>query len=149
MTGAALLALLRRFWPAIPVIAAVALAVLFRAQRDDARLTLNNERQAWTASLDRADRARADQERGFAQQLASAAISFADRIAAREPIILRSTNTVREYAQTAAGRVICRGADRVRDIDALDADLADRSTSASQGGAGAVRADAAAPPARR
>lgn len=143
------LVLLRRFWPAIPVIVAGALALLFRAQRDDVRQTLSNERAAWTASLERADRARADQERGFAQQIAAAATSFADRLAAREPIILRSTNTVREYASTPAGRVICRGADRVRDIDALDADLADRSTGTAQRGADAVRGDAAAPAAGR
>ncbi|MEH3121069.1 MAG: hypothetical protein PGN16_03670 [Sphingomonas phyllosphaerae] len=149
MTGAAMARLLSRFWPAIPIIAAVALAMLFRAQRDDARQTLRNERQAWTASLDRADRARADQERGFAQQIAAAATSFADRLAAREPIILRSTNTVREYAQTAAGRVMCRGADRVREIDSLDADLADRSTGAAQRGDGTLRANAAASTARR
>lgn len=145
MTWAAVWALLRRFWP----VAAVALALFFRAQRDDVRQTLANERQAWTASLERADRAKADQERGYAQQMAAAATSFADRIAAREPLILRSTNTVREYAQTAAGRVVCRGADRVRDIDALDADLADRSTGAAQGSAGALRTDPAASPAGR
>ncbi|MEH3105500.1 MAG: hypothetical protein PGN12_16565 [Sphingomonas phyllosphaerae] len=145
MTRAAVWALLRRFWP----VAVIALALFFRAQRDDALQTLANERQAWTASLDRADRAKADQERDFAQRIAAAANSFADRLAAREPIILRSTNTVREYAQTAAGRVICRSPDRVRDIDALDADLADRSPGTAQRGADTLRPNAAASPGGR
>lgn len=149
MTWAAGLALLRRFWPAIPIVALAAMALLFRVQRDDARHTLTNERSAWTASVEQADRRRAEQERGFAQQIASATSAFADRLAAREPLILRSTNTVREYAQTDAGRVLCRTADRVRGIDALDADLVDPDPRAAGGSAAAVPPDDTASTSRR
>lgn len=145
MTVAAAIALLRRFWPAIPAV----LALLFWVQRNDARHTLANERLAWTASVEQADRHRVEQERGFAQQLAAATTSFADRLAAREPIILRSTNTVREYAQTDAGRVLCRAADRVRGIDALDAELDDPDPRSAGRGGATVPSHSATPPDRR
>ena len=138
MTAA--LALLRRFWWAIPIVALSALLLLTRAQRDDVRHTLDNERAAWTAEIDRADKARLTAERDYAARLATAADGYAARVAALKPIILRSTDTVREYAQTAAGRAVCLGADRVRGIDALDAELADDPDPA-RGGAGAVRPD--------
>ena len=145
----AALALLRRCWWAIPILLLGAALLLTRAQLADTRRTLTNERAAWSAEVDRADRARAEQERGFAQQLATATSTYADRLAAREPIILHSTNTVREYAQTAAGRVMCRDAERVRAIDALDAALDGQDPAATRSGADAVRADAAAPAAGR
>ncbi|MCG7349805.1 hypothetical protein [Sphingomonas sp. ACRSK] len=109
----------------------------------DTRLTLGNERVAWTAALDDAEKSRLAAERRFATNLAQAATNYADGLAARQPIIVRSTNTVREYAQTDAGRVLCRDADRVRAIDALDAELAEAAGSAG-GRAGPVRADTAA-----
>ena len=123
MTAA--LALLRRFWWAVPIVALTALLFITRAQRDDARRTLRNERAAMTAEIDRADRERLAAEKRYADRQTAAALTYADRLAAREPIILRSTNTVREYAATPAGRAVCLGADRVRGIDALDAELAD------------------------
>lgn len=114
----------------------------------DTRLTLRNERAAWKSALDDAEMVRLASERRHANHLAQAAASYAAGLAAREPIIVRSTNTVREYAQTDPGRVLCRDADRVRALDALDAELAEAARSAN-GGAGAVRADAAAPAGRR
>ncbi|KQN93841.1 hypothetical protein ASE95_02745 [Sphingomonas sp. Leaf231] len=149
MTALTVAGLVRRFWPAIPIVVLAGLALIFRAQRDDVRQTLTNERSAWTASVERADRVRAEQERGFARQIATAATTFADRLAAREPIILRSTNTVREYAQTAAGRIHCRAAERVRDITALDAALYADDPGPSARGDGALPADAAASSGRR
>jgi len=143
MTAA--LALLRRFWWAIPIAVLAVLLWVRTDQRDDVEQTLANERQAWTATLDRAERVKAAAERRYAEQQTAAALTYADRLAAREPIILRSTNTVREYAQTDAGRVLCRGADRVRAIDALDAELA-RGAGPNTGGAGPVQPDPAAPP---
>ncbi|KTT72608.1 hypothetical protein [Sphingomonas endophytica] len=154
MTG--VLALLGREWK-------LAIAALFAAgfffvlsQRDVARAradvssqALKAEQAGRSADRERADRQRADQERGFAQQLAGATSTFADRLAAREPIIVHSRDTVREYAETAAGRVVCRGADRVRAIDALDAALAGEDTAAAPRGADAVLPDSAAPPAGR
>ncbi|MEH3046519.1 hypothetical protein [Sphingomonas adhaesiva] len=144
MTWVRIVAALRRFWWAIPIVAASALALMFRVQRDDARHTLDNERAAWTAEIDRADKARLTAERDYAVRLATAADGYAARISALKPIILRSTDTVREYAQTAAGRAVCLGADRVRGIDALDAELADDPDPA-RGGARAVQADARPP----
>ena len=138
------LALLRRFWWAIPIIALAAALLITRETLADRTATLTAERQAWTAEIDRAERQRAEIEKRNADRLAQATATYADRLAAREPIILRSTNTVREYAKTDAGRLRCRGADRVRAIDALDAELADPAPSTSSG-AGAVRADAPAP----
>lgn len=120
-----ILPLLRRFWWAIPIAALSALLFITRGQRDDARQTLRNERAAMTAEIDRAERTRLAAEKRYADRQAAAALTYADRLAAREPIILRSTNTVREYAATPAGRAVCLGADRVRGIDALDVELAD------------------------
>jgi hypothetical protein len=146
MTAA--LALLRRFWWAVPIVALTALLFITRAQRDDARRTLRNERAAMTAEIDRADRERLAAEKRYADRQTAAALTYADRLAAREPIILRSTNTVREYAATPAGRAVCLGADRVRGIDALDAELADDPDPAGRGD-GALPADARAAPGGR
>lgn len=101
-------------------------------------------------TIDRANAERdaAKAEAGWAHQQVDADKQQADREAARQPIIIRSTDTVREYAKTDAGRALCRGADRVRAVDALDAELASPARAAS-GRAGAVPADAAAPPAGR
>ncbi|MFZ3485013.1 hypothetical protein [Sphingomonas sp. 3-13AW] len=135
------LALLRRFWWALPMLALGAALLATRATLADRTATLRAERSAWTAALDDAEKARLEAERRYASNLAQAATNYADGLAARQPIIVRSTNTVREYAQTDAGRVLCRDADRVRAVDALDAELAE----AAKLGAGAVRPDAAAP----
>lgn len=148
MTAAAALNLLRRFWWALPMLALGAALLATRATLADRTTTLAAERSAWTAAIDAAEKARMDAERRYVTNLAQAATNYAAGLATREPIIVRSTNTVREYAQTDAGRVLCRGADRVRAIDALDAELAEAAGSAS-GGAGAVRADAAEPAAGR
>ncbi|MBM7405675.1 MULTISPECIES: hypothetical protein [Sphingomonas] len=137
------LALLRRFWWALPMLALAAALLATRATLADRTATLRAERSAWTSALDAAEKVRLETERRFATNVAQAATNYADGLAARQPIIVRSTNTVREYAQTDAGRVLCRDADRVRAIDALDAELAEAARSAG-GGAGPVRADAAA-----
>jgi hypothetical protein len=142
MTWAAAGAILRRFWPAVPIIALAVALVLARSSLADARADLRDERA--TRKLDQAIAARdvAKAEAGFAARSADAVTSYADRLAAREPIILHSTNTVREYAQTDAGRVLCRGTDRVRAIDDLDRQLA-TPPGATGGGAGAVQPDIA------
>ena len=111
------------------------------AQRDAAIAGRTADRQAAAAE-------KAKTEARWQGQLATATTSYADRLAAREPIILRSTDTVREYAATPAGRTVCLGADRVRGIDALDAELADDPDPAG-GRGGAVHPDPDAPPAGR
>ena len=141
MTGAAVLALLRRIWPAIPVAILGVALLMTRATLADRTATLKAERDAWSAEIDRAKKQRAIDEARWAQASASAALTYADRLAAREPIILRSTNTVREYAQTDAGRARCLGADRVRGIDALDAALFPASSGAARSGDAGVPAD--------
>lgn len=79
-----------------------------------------------------------------AERQIAAGDAHAVRIVAREPLIIRSTNTVREYAKSDAGRVQCRAADRARAIDALDADIAANARTAG-GDAGGVQSDATAP----
>ena len=136
-------ALLRAWWLVPMVVLAVALFAT-RSTLADRTATLKAERAVWQGVLDDAEKAKLGAERRYASNLAQAATNYAAGLAAREPIIVRSTNTVREYAKTDAGRVLCRGADRVRAVDALDAELAEAAGPAS-GGAGAVRPDAAAP----
>jgi hypothetical protein len=144
MSWAAAGALLRRFWWALPMLVLGVALLATRATLADRTATLRAERSAWTSALDDAEQALLEAERRFASNLAQAATNYADGLAARQPIIVRSTNTVREYAQTDAGRVLCRDADRVRAVDALDAELAEAAGSAS-GSAGDVRPDASAP----
>jgi hypothetical protein len=137
-------ALLRRFWWALPMLVLAVALFATRATLADRTATLRAERSAWTSALDQGEKVRLEAERRFASNLAQAATNYADGLAARQPIIVRSTNTVREYAQTDAGRVLCRDADRVRAVDALDAELAQAAGSAV-GRAGAVHADPSAP----
>ncbi|KZE14068.1 hypothetical protein [Sphingomonas hankookensis] len=108
------------------------------------RLTLANERTVRVQDLADAERAKLKTERDAAERIASATGTYADRLANRQPLILESTNTVREYAQTDAGRVRCRDADRVRSIDLLDARFAAPAAAADSGDR-AMPADAAAP----
>ncbi|GAA4217844.1 hypothetical protein GCM10022253_17290 [Sphingomonas endophytica] len=118
MSWATLLAVARRHWPlAIATLSAAFFAGLLlvtRAERDAARQALAIEQAERKSDHDRADHRRAEQERGFAERQARSTSTFATQLAAREPIIVRSTNTVREYAQTDAGRAGCLDADGVR-----------------------------------
>lgn len=138
------LALLRRVWWLVPI-AALAAGWWWTDRRlADVRLTLARERQVWTQDRAEAEQAKLKAERDAADRVAAAAMSYADRLANRAPIILESTNTVREYAQTDAGRVRCRAADRVQAIDLLDARLAETATAPGRRDR-AVPADAATP----
>lgn len=141
MTWVGALALLRRFWPAIPVLILGAALLATRTTLADRTATLKAERAAWSAEIERAQTQRAVDEARWATASASAAQTYADRLAAREPIIVRSTDTVRSYAQTDAGRARCLGADRVRGIDALDAALFPAPAEASGRGDADVPAD--------
>lgn len=142
MTAA--LALLRRVWWLVPIVALAAGWWWTSRQLADVRLTLANERTVRVQDLADAERAKAAAELANANRLIAAGDAYAVRLASLDPIILKSTNTVREYAKTDAGRVECRGADRVRAIDALDAELAD-DPQPSVGGVGRLRTDGAAP----
>jgi len=125
---------MRRFWWAVPMIGLLAALHFTRTTLADRTATLRTERAAWTAEIAKAEQLRLDAEKRFASQQAAALTTYADRLAAREPIILRSTETVRTYAQTAAGRAACLPADRVRGIDALDAELFTGDPARSRGG---------------
>ncbi len=141
MTFAAALALLRRFWPAIPIVALAAALLITRQTLADRTATLKAERTARSAEIDRAERQRLADEARWSRRMTSALGTYADRLAARGPIILHSTDTVRTYAQTDAGRARCLGADRVRGIDALDAALFPAPAEAAGRGDAGVSAD--------
>ncbi len=142
------LAILRRFWPAIPVLLIALWAARLEYLRAGYKADLTTSQSG--RELDRANAATATAkaETAFVVRLNAASDTYADRVASRAPIIIKSTDTVREYAKTDAGRVLCRAADRVRAIDALDADLA-RDPRPAGSGADPVRVDAAASPAGR
>lgn len=116
MTAARALDLLRRYWWTIPIIGLVVALLITRETLADRTATLKVERTAWTAEIERAERQRADIERQHADRITEATAAYADRLASRQPIIIRSTDTVRTYAQTDAGRARCLGPDRVRGI---------------------------------
>jgi hypothetical protein len=149
MTWAAGFALLRRFWWAVPMVGLAVALFVTRATLADRTATLSNERAAWSAEIAKAEQLRLAAESRFATQQNTALTTFANRLADREPIILRSTDTVRTYAQTDAGRAACLPADRVLGIDALDAELFASHPGGASGGEEAVRPDANATPVRR
>ena len=137
-----------RFWP-VAVVLLVGLWIWrLDTLRADYRQTLTNERAAWSMVIADSEKARSADEARFARQQAAASQTYAAALAARQPLIIHSKDTVTRYAQTDAGRAVCRDADRVRDIDALDADLA-RDPAAPGGSSGPLPPDAAAPPAGR
>jgi hypothetical protein len=149
MTAAAGIALLRRFWWAVPMIGLLVALHFTRATLADRTATLKAERSAWSAEIAKAEQLRTAAETRFAVQQTAALTTFADRLANREPIILRSTDTVRTYAQTAAGRAACLPDDRVRGIDALDAELFAGDPPSAGRGEEALHGNADAPTAGR
>lgn len=145
MTGARQLL---RLWPAVGVLLVGLWIWRLDTLRADYRLSLTNERAAQTEAIAAGERARLSDQARFAQQEATAAQTYAATLAARQPLIIHSKDTVTRYAQTDAGRALCRAPDRVRDIDALDALLA-RDPAAPGRSGRAVPTDGAAPPAGR
>jgi hypothetical protein len=75
------------------------------------------------------------------KRVIDAVTGYADRAAALKPIIVQSHDSEKIYAQSPAGNVLCRSPERVRDIDALEANLAP--ARAASIGAGAVQGDTA------
>ena len=145
MTGATRLL---RFWPAALVLLVGLWIWRLDTLRADYRQTLTNERAAWSMAIADGEKARSADEARFAHQQAAAIQTYAAALAARQPLIIHSKDTVTRYAQTDAGRALCRAPDRVRDIDALDALLARDPAAPSRSG-GAVPPDGPAPPAGR
>ena len=145
MTGATRLL---RLWPAVLVLLVGLWIWRLDTLRADYRQTLTNERAAWSIAISDGEKARSADEARFARQQAAAVLTYAAALAARQPLIIHSKDTVTRYAQTDAGRALCRAPDRVRDIDALDALLA-RDPPAPGSSGGAVPPDGTAPPAGR
>lgn len=143
------IALVRQHWKLAVIAGLVALFLVTRAERNGARQALTTEKAERKADHDRAERQRADQERGFALTIVDAVERQAARTAAREPIIVHSTNTVREYAQTDAGRAHCLGADRVRGLDAFLSALTSADPAPAESRAQAVLAGTDPAPTRR
>ncbi|WOF43757.1 hypothetical protein KNJ79_01985 [Sphingopyxis indica] len=110
----------------------LALAWLFGEARYDAGA--NAEEAKWQAVIADKEREIADLRVSAEQRVTQAVNSYADRIAAIEPVIVRSTDTVTKYAQTSAGSAECLSADRVLGIDADAAALGLRPAAAAQGG---------------
>jgi hypothetical protein len=132
--------LLKRWY--LVAIAGLAIALMTtRGNLADARADLTAERKDRELDAAIAKAAILGRELGFAQQQATAAGTYADQLARREPIIVKSTDTVREYAQTDAGRARCLGADRVHGLDQLDAQLFPAASAATDGGAVPVPAE--------
>jgi hypothetical protein len=150
MTWLAAWQMVRRFWPALPIVGLAIALFLTRETLASRTATLGAERASWKAERDRADAEKTAAELRFAQQQGASVSTFASTLASREPVILHSTDTVREYAQTPAGRAACLAADRVLGIDQLDAALFHPEAAASAGaGAAALPAEPGPAPAGR
>ena len=106
------------------------------------------ERVKWQDVRIEAAGAQADQRAAFERGRTLAAENYARTIASIEPIIVRSTDKVTNYALSPAGRVQCLDADRVRDIQAAAAALGFDSAAAG-GSDRALPANDTADPARR
>jgi hypothetical protein len=76
------------------------------------------ERGRWSGVKAAAVAAEAATDHRWSERFIAAQDGTIARFAALQPIVLRSTNTVREYAQTADGRALCLPAERVRGIAA-------------------------------
>lgn len=80
---------------------------------------------------------------GYEKQLTRAAEDYANRTAAMQPIIVRSTNTVERYAETPAGRALCLTPDRVLGIERDAAALFAATAGAAEGAGGTLPDNAA------
>lgn len=99
------------------------------------------ERGKWQEAARLAEVRRGNERLVDERRVTAAVQAFADTITAQQPVIVRSINTVREYAQTPAGAVRCLAADRVHGIDADAAALGLHPAAAPTDGVAAVPAD--------
>lgn len=130
----------RKVWPYVAIAILAAALQLTRGTLERVKL----EHKTELAELGRQS---AEADARAARKGEAAAAGYADRLAAREPLIVRSKDTVNTYAQTPAGRTTCLGADRVHGLDELDASLFTPADPARA--ARALQADAGAPPGGR
>ncbi len=124
-----------RFWPVVVVLVVGVWIWRLDSLRADYRQTLTTERAAWSTAIMEGEKARLVDQARFAQRQAAAAQTYAATLAARQPIIIQSRDTVTRYAQTSDGRSLCLPADRVRGAQADRAALfADPAEAAERGG---------------
>ena len=121
---------------------ALALAVALAWMHGNARYASGElaERAVWLDGSVQAERELAAREVAAERRAGDAAATFADRIAAFEPVVLRSHDTVTRYAQTSSGAAACLDVGRVRGIEA-DAAALGLAPADSASGSDAVRAD--------
>ncbi|TZG23968.1 hypothetical protein [Sphingomonas montanisoli] len=141
MSWAAAWSFATRIGPWIIIAGLAAALLLTRAKLTEVRLEAKVE--AADAKLGAAQSALANERRTGA-----AIATYAERTAALQPLIVRSTDTVTRYAETPAGRAPCAAPDRVLGIDQLDAALWSTASPAS-GRGGALPAHASAAPGGR
>jgi hypothetical protein len=95
--------------------------------------------------IEKAKREAAEQRAKIAERYATALDGHTERVTAMEPVIVHSRDTVREYAQTPAGRTTCLPAERVQLLERDDRAL----EAASRAGSGeSAVPDPADPPAK-
>ena len=124
-----------RHWKAIlGGIVLLALTIALLAAKSDAR-HWRKKHDAAALQIERMNAQAAKQEADAAKRVAQAAQDYAERSVALEPIIIKSRDTVREYAQTDSGRAVCLPAERVRGIQDDDRALETAAATQSRGGA--------------
>ncbi|RYG90102.1 MAG: hypothetical protein EON59_00540 [Alphaproteobacteria bacterium] len=134
--GAALDFMRGKWW----ILPAAALALWALIERGNARHFEKLHLQD-AALIERAKRESAEQLAKNERRVADATADYAARAVAQEPIILKSRETIREYAQTPAGAAQCLDAARADGVRASrNALFAGDDTGAAQGGSGAVQA---------
>lgn len=126
---------------------AVALALvliwLYGSARFDAGKfegTLSESRK-WQARVDQLTAQVADLRVANERKAAQAAGRYVETIQRIQPIVVRSSQEVRDYAETPAGAVVCLAADRVRGIDADAAALGLQAAPAADSGDAALPAN--------
>lgn len=137
-------------WKLVGGVVALGIAYMaldfFGDARHDAGVA--EERNRWQEQRIADVQADAQRQIGNAVRGTDAVSASAARFIAMLPAILKSEQSVSDYAKTPAGAVLCRDAERVRAIDAFDEFLFTPSTAASLGGK-PVYPDSPAAPAQR
>lgn len=103
------------------------------------------ERSEWNALSAKQHQQRAEELVAAERRVTAATANYADRLAAIEPVVLRSRDTVTRYAQTPAGIALCLSAERVRGIDADASALGLQPDAAAASGDGTLHPNADPP----
>lgn len=118
----AFLDFMRGRWWIVPVAVCLVFALVqWGNARHHEKIALNRK-----LLIEEMRREAAEQRAKNEKRVADATTDYAERLASVQPIIIRSRDTVKEYAQTEAGRAPCLDAARVdgvrRDRESLFAD---------------------------